>query len=75
MWAYLESIFVGSEDIRKQLPHETKMFEGVNDMFISNMATMHASSPYPLKNFSKFIFANFLFVNTIYDDLILLALN
>ncbi|CAK9199554.1 unnamed protein product [Sphagnum troendelagicum] len=42
VWAYLESIFVGSEDIRKQLPHETKMFEGVNDMFISNMATMHS---------------------------------
>jgi hypothetical protein len=55
VWAYLESIFVGSEDIRKQLPHETKMFEGVNDMFISNMATMHASSPYPLK-FSPSLF-------------------
>jgi dynein heavy chain len=55
VWAYLESIFVGSEDIRKQLPHETKMFEGVNDMFISNMATMHASFSYPFK-FSPSLF-------------------
>lgn len=29
-WMYLENIFVGSEDIRKQLPAESKMFDGVN---------------------------------------------
>ena len=29
-WMYLESIFVGSEDIRKQLPAESAMFDDVN---------------------------------------------
>nr|PNR35709.1 hypothetical protein PHYPA_021559 [Physcomitrium patens] len=40
-WAYLESIFVGSEDIQKQLPHETKLFEGVNATFINEMLQTH----------------------------------
>ena len=30
-WMYLESIFVGSEDIRKQLPTESDSFDRVND--------------------------------------------
>ncbi len=29
-WMYLESIFLGSEHIRKQLPEETRMFKGVH---------------------------------------------
>ena len=29
-WMYLESIFVGSEDIRKQLPSESALFDDVN---------------------------------------------
>eukprot|EP00961_Rhodomonas_salina_P162223 2185234-Rhodomonas_salina.1 len=32
-WMYLENIFVGSEDIRKQLPAESKMFDSVNNMW------------------------------------------
>ena len=39
-WTYLENIFVGSEDIRKQLPQESKMFDAVNVAFIKNMAEM-----------------------------------
>lgn len=35
---------MGSEDIRKQLPLETKMFEGVNDSFIACTLEMHVSS-------------------------------
>ena len=31
---YLENIFVGSEDIRKQLPSESVMFEKVNAAFV-----------------------------------------
>ena len=30
-WMYLESIFMSSEDIRKQLPLEAKLFDQVND--------------------------------------------
>ncbi|EKX36467.1 hypothetical protein GUITHDRAFT_97557 [Guillardia theta CCMP2712] len=29
-WMYLENIFVGSEDIRKQLPTESKLFDQIN---------------------------------------------
>ena len=40
-WMYLENIFVGSEDIRKQLPQESLMFDNVNRAFIKEMKTMH----------------------------------
>ena len=36
-WMYLENIFVGSEDIRKQLPQESIMFDNVNLAFIKSM--------------------------------------
>jgi hypothetical protein len=39
---YLENIFVGSEDIRKQLPQESLMFDGVNQVFMQSMAQLHA---------------------------------
>eukprot|EP00899_Mesostigma_viride_P014884 jgi/Mesvir1/23397/Mv21091-RA.2 len=39
-WMYLENVFIGSEDIRKQLPAESAMFEGVNDNFIRRMKKM-----------------------------------
>jgi dynein heavy chain len=32
-WMYLESIFVGSEDIRMQLPEEAKKFDAINKAF------------------------------------------
>ncbi|XP_073968245.1 dynein axonemal heavy chain 17-like [Bombus fervidus] len=32
-WGYLESIFIGSEDIRSQLPEETKRFEKIDKEF------------------------------------------
>lgn len=41
-WMYLENIFVGSEDIRKQLPQESLMFDGVNQVFMQSMAQLHA---------------------------------
>jgi dynein heavy chain len=36
-WVYLESIFVGQEDIRKQLPSEYSTFMKVNDRFMEEM--------------------------------------
>ena len=39
-WMYLENIFVGSEDIRKQLPQESIMFDNVNLAFIKSMKEM-----------------------------------
>jgi dynein heavy chain len=42
-WMYLESIFGGSEDIRKQLPTESAMFESVNANYVLVMTTMQAA--------------------------------
>jgi dynein heavy chain len=40
---YLESIFVGSEDIRRQLPQETAMFDAVHQRFTQAMARLRAT--------------------------------
>ena len=32
-WAGLEAIFLGSADIRRQLPEDTKRFEGIDQEF------------------------------------------
>lgn len=32
-WMYLESIFVGSDDIRRQLPEDSKIFDHVDKEF------------------------------------------
>ncbi|KAI9101992.1 dynein heavy chain and region D6 of dynein motor-domain-containing protein [Phlyctochytrium arcticum] len=39
-WMYLENIFVGTEDIRKQLPKESSMFDAVNSSWKAIMAKM-----------------------------------
>ena len=39
-WQYLENIFVGSEDIRKQLPQESVMFDAVHHTFVERMAQL-----------------------------------
>ena len=36
-WMYLESIFIGSEDIRLQLPNEAKQFDSTSENFLSIM--------------------------------------
>ena len=35
---YLESIFIGAEDIRQQLPEEAKKFDGIDKLFKGIMA-------------------------------------
>lgn len=32
-WMYLESIFVGSEDIRNQLPDDSNRFDNIDELF------------------------------------------
>ena len=32
-WSHLESIFIGSEDIRSQLPEDSKRFDGIDTDF------------------------------------------
>ena len=41
-WMYLENIFVGTEDIRKQLPKESTIFDGVNSAYKAILAKMVA---------------------------------
>nr|CCA14061.1 PREDICTED: similar to hCG1811879 putative [Albugo laibachii Nc14] len=38
-WMYLESIFVAAEDIRQQLPEEAKIFDAIDKVWKSIMAT------------------------------------
>ncbi|NWW98330.1 DYH17 protein, partial [Caloenas nicobarica] len=37
-WSHLESIFIGSEDIRSQLPEESKLFDTIDEEFKEIMA-------------------------------------
>ena len=41
---YLENIFIGSEDIRKQLPQESVLFEGVHATFQQKMKELQTVS-------------------------------
>lgn len=36
-WSHLESIFIGSQDIRAQLPQDSKRFDSINDTFSQMM--------------------------------------
>ncbi|XP_028263973.1 dynein axonemal heavy chain 9 isoform X2 [Parambassis ranga] len=40
-WSHLESIFIGSEDIRSQLPEDSKRFEGIDNDFKELATAVH----------------------------------
>ncbi|XP_077407169.1 dynein axonemal heavy chain 9 isoform X2 [Vanacampus margaritifer] len=40
-WSHLESIFIGSEDIRSQLPEDSKRFEGIDADFKALANSVH----------------------------------
>uniref|UniRef100_A0A3Q2SZQ2 Dynein axonemal heavy chain 9 n=1 Tax=Fundulus heteroclitus TaxID=8078 RepID=A0A3Q2SZQ2_FUNHE len=40
-WTHLESIFIGSEDIRSQLPEDSRRFEGIDADFKELAKSMH----------------------------------
>lgn len=40
---YLENIFIGSEDIRKQLPQESVMFDQVHVTFMAQMQQLNVA--------------------------------
>jgi len=42
-WMYLENIFIGSEDIRKQLPQESLMFDQVHATFMVQMQQLNTA--------------------------------
>lgn len=43
-WMYLESIFIGSDDIRQQLPKEAKKFDTIDAQWIKIMTETHRHS-------------------------------
>ncbi len=51
-WSHLESIFVGSEDIRKQLPIDSERFDDIDTEFKQLMVTM-AKTPNVVKVHKK----------------------
>ena len=40
-WSHLESIFIGSEDIRNQLPDDSKRFDGIDTDFKVGLLHSH----------------------------------
>ena len=55
-WSHLESIFIGSEDIRKQLPVDSKRFDEIDTEFKALMVTM-AKTPNVVKVGEVFSFS------------------
>ena len=46
-WQYLESIFVGSDDIRAQLPEDSKRFDNIDKTFkVSQLLKFSRLIPY-----------------------------
>lgn len=56
---YLENIFIGSEDIRKQLPQESLMFEEVHGNFMRTMRQLHDTSSVVRATTAPGMLANF----------------
>ena len=42
-WLYLENVFLGSDDIREQLPSEAALFEGVHASVVRARRELHAT--------------------------------
>ena len=42
-WSYLEPLFIGSDEVRKELPEDAKRFEGLNSSVITILKEMHAT--------------------------------
>jgi len=40
-WAYLETLFIGSEEVKKELPESTKRFEGIDKSFKVTLGAIH----------------------------------
>ena len=48
MWQALESIYIGSDDIRRQLPEDAKRFNTINGQFkVSSILPTHLNVPLP----------------------------
>ena len=61
---YLENIFIGTEDIRKQLPKETSIFEEINDQWKEFLLDMKHRRSILESIPQKSIFAALLKMNT-----------
>lgn len=58
-WSHLESIFIGSEDIRKQLPEDSARFDGIDrDFKVFFITHIKYQKPTKLKYFITLFLAN-----------------
>ena len=55
-WLHLESIFIGSEDIRRQLPEDTERFEGIDQDFKVNLVFFY------ILTFLQFTYLSFVII-------------
>ncbi|XP_053425882.1 dynein axonemal heavy chain 2 isoform X8 [Nycticebus coucang] len=67
-WMYLENIFVG-EDIRKQLPNESALFDQVNSNWKSIMDRMHKDPNALQSTHYPGLLDNLIEMNTILEDI------
>ena len=72
-WSHLESIFIGSEDIRKQLPEDSERFEQIDTDFKVATVEILTKVVYFLKNvvfFNPHHFAPNLATNSLFPQII-----
>ena len=43
-WSYLEPLFIGSDEVRRELPEDAKRFEGLDASVKTFLKEMHATS-------------------------------
>ena len=41
-WAYLETLFIGSDEVKKELPESTERFVGIDKLFRSTLKAIHS---------------------------------
>eukprot|EP00966_Prymnesium_polylepis_P094862 2196663-Prymnesium_polylepis.1 len=42
-WAYLETLFIGSDEVKKELPESTKRFVGIDEKFKATLKQIHST--------------------------------
>lgn len=74
-WIYLESIFIGSEDIRKQLPEDSKRFDQLDkDFRVSKAHLFIVKVPFNLDKLA-IIFLSYIKGFKVFKSLILIIYN
>ena len=52
-WAYLETLFIGSDEVKKELPEDAERFKKANDKFVGDMLTHFRDTPNCVESCAK----------------------